>query len=126
MKKTLENKGVVWIIFGLTLVVALSFSSGHFCAVNAGQKGTLDPAMYDEGRLRDPCTDYDWVGKIEEVGRDGKYVIVDDSMYKFSSSTTYHSPGRRNISRLNIKPGKKIGFILNDKKEIVSLCLMKQ
>ena len=105
-------------------LISLSFTPVIICHVYA-EDTKDDSVMYDEGKLRDPCTDYDWVGNIDQVGRDGNYMIIDDCVYKFHPKITFHSYSSRNISRFNLKPGKKVGFIVNEKRELMSVCIMK-
>lgn len=113
-------------ILTVFLFLGLFLSPVFICDLNAEGAKNKQSAKYDEGVLRDPCTDYDWTGVIEKIGRDSSYMIIDDYAYKFSSSITFHSPGSNNISLFNFKAGKKVGFIVNEKKELESVCLMKK
>ena len=119
------NKGFLRaMITGLILVV-LSFVVGPAQTATAGSKGRGRSKMISDGekpvypgypRL------FDTVGRIDRLT--DRKVVIDDSLHRISSSTTFHSQTQGDASRSRFHVGDVVGCLTNSKGEIKSMWLI--
>ena len=82
-----------------------------------------DETSSNSGPLRGRT--YTFIGRVDRVG--AEEIVVDDHLLYFASSVVYHQEGGKGglISK-EIKAGQKIGFDLNDKKEITDIWILNK
>jgi len=64
---------------------------------------------------------FDGVGTLYSV--DEKGVVIDDMFVPFASQVRYMTPQSSYASLRHFKHGQKVGYILNEEKQITKLCL---
>ena len=96
------------------IMVLVSGTMMDISGVQAGEIPPLYPGYPDE---------YDIKGVVDAVRSD--HFIIDDSTYGFTTSSTFHSPGGK-VDFSTIKPGNKVGLVLDGERLIVSLWLMER
>lgn len=62
-------------------------------------------------------------GRIDAI--DSQSVVIDDCVHKLSPGVTYSTPKREHASLYDFRPGVLAGFLLNDRKEVISLWLIE-
>ena len=67
--------------------------------------------------------DFHATGKIDDIMEDG--IVVGDTFYSMNSTTTYHGPNGM-VHQGSIKQGDRIGLMLTDKWQVVSLWLLDE
>jgi hypothetical protein len=63
-------------------------------------------------------------GRIDAINRER--VVIDDCVHKLSPAVTYGTPRSENASIADFRPGVVAGFLLNARKEVVSLWLIER
>ena len=66
---------------------------------------------------------FDGYGRIDKVFEDR--IIINDSSKKLSRSVTYGVPSSAHASKSSFRVGNTVGYLLDQRKEIVSLWLIK-
>ena len=64
---------------------------------------------------------FDGVGTLYSV--DEKGIVIDDMFVPFASQVRYMTPQSSYASLRYFKQGQKVGYILNEEKQITKLCL---
>lgn len=100
----------VLLIAGAALPIDTSYAQGKV-------KGEwILPRCYPDG--------FDGMGYINSIAKDG--IVIDDSSYKFSPFVQFSTPRREHASRSQFRPGDLVGYIVNEKKQIEGLYLLKK
>jgi len=68
--------------------------------------------------------DFDVTGKLDRISREK--LVIDDTLYKLSSSVTYHAPDKVFTNLLDFHVQDTVGVLLKGKNEIVSIWLIKK
>ncbi|UCG13139.1 MAG: hypothetical protein JSU72_01195 [Deltaproteobacteria bacterium] len=63
--------------------------------------------------------EFDGKGRIDRVGQD-EFVIA-DKLLKFSFGVRFHTQTRRNVSRYNFSEGDFVGYLKNERNELVAV-----
>ena len=63
-------------------------------------------------------------GRIDRIS--SKEVVIDDCLLKLSPSISYHTPTQTDGSRSWIGPGRTVGYMLNERREVLSLWLIRE
>ena len=66
-------------------------------------------------------TKFDGVGTVHHVSKEG--ISVNDVFYPFASRVRYMTPHSIHSSLGSFEEGQKVGYMLNDKRQITKLCL---
>jgi len=66
---------------------------------------------------------FDGYGKIERIGEEG--VVIDDTAWKFSRQIRFMTPGDRHAGISAFSTGDTVAYLLNEKREIISLCYIE-
>lgn len=64
---------------------------------------------------------FDRVGTLYSI--DEKGIVIDDMFVPFASQVRYMTPQSTYSSLRAFEPGQKVGYMLNDEKQIIKLCL---
>ena len=87
--------------------------------------------VYGEGRVKPEWVmprhypfGFHGMGHIDRITQDK--VVIDEHLHKLSPQVKYHTPALENAPSDDIKPGKKVGYILNSKNEITSIWLIER
>jgi hypothetical protein len=67
---------------------------------------------------------FDGEGYINRIAKAG--IVIDDSSYKFSPFIQFSTPRREHASRSQFRPGDLVGYIINQRKQIEALYLLKK
>jgi hypothetical protein len=73
------------------------------------------PGFYPRG--------FDGYGRIDKIFEDR--IIINDSSKKLSSSTVYGVPSSPHASKSSFRVGNTVGYLLDQRREIISLWLIK-
>jgi hypothetical protein len=63
-------------------------------------------------------------GSIYSIGKEG--IVIDDRGFGFSPFIRFSTPTREQASKSQFRPGDLVGFIVNEKKQIEGLYLLKK
>jgi hypothetical protein len=66
---------------------------------------------------------FDGYGRIDKIYEDR--IIINDSSKKLSSSVAYAVPSSPNASKSSFREGNTVGYLLDQRREIISLWLIK-
>jgi hypothetical protein len=100
---------VLFIIAGLSL-------PGAVCHAKKAVKGEWAfPEHYPKK--------FDGEGRIDSIGRDG--IVIDDRSFGFSAFMIFSTPTRKHASRSQFRPGDLVGYLVNEKKQIEGLYLLR-
>jgi hypothetical protein len=105
----------------LCVGVAVLMASGAIVGnlSHAGGKIFLEewklPDFYPRG--------FDGYGRIDKIFEDR--IIINDSSKKLSSSVAYGVPSSPNASKSSFQVGNTVGYLLDQRREIISLWLIK-
>jgi hypothetical protein len=66
---------------------------------------------------------FDGYGKIERIDQGG--VVIDDTALKFSRQVRFATPKDRSAGLYAFSVGDTVGYLLNEKREIISLWYIK-
>jgi len=102
----------IWLALGL--VVLASYPSTTYAEQFLGERANL-PTYYPEK--------FDGIGRIDRIARDE--IVISDSLYDLSPHATYATPTRKTVPRTRLDVGNMVGFVTNEKKQIVSLWLIE-
>lgn len=80
-----------------------------------GEEGFVLPEYY-------PAR-FDGTGRINRIAMDE--VVIDDLLYRFSPLVEYATPTDRHALRAWFRVGDRVGYITNEKDEIISLWLIE-
>jgi hypothetical protein len=67
---------------------------------------------------------FDSEGYIDSIGKDG--IVIDERSYGFSPFVTFSTPRRKHASRSQFRRGDLVGCIVNEKKQIEALYLLRK
>ena len=67
---------------------------------------------------------FDGEGYIDRIG--GDVIVIDDCNYGFSPFVSFSTPTRKRASKSQFRPGDLVGYIINQKKQIESLYLLRK
>ena len=110
IKHALLVMATLLLIFGVAFPLGTSYAQGKV-------KGEwILPKHYPDG--------FDNMGHINSIAKDG--IVIDDSSYKFSPFVQFSTPARERASRSQFRPGDLVGYIVNQKKQIEGLYLLKK
>ena len=109
-----KRSALVVIALVMSLAILASYSS-TFCAEQFLGERTHFPSYYPEK--------FDGIGRIDRIARDE--IVISDSLYKLSPNATYATPRRKTAPRTRLDIGNLVGFVANERNEIVSLWLIE-
>ncbi|MBM3302512.1 MAG: hypothetical protein FJY85_21480 [Deltaproteobacteria bacterium] len=66
---------------------------------------------------------FDGFGYLDRIS--AKDVVIDDRQYDFVLNAEYHTPRDRIATLYSFKPGDMVGFLKNERGEIISLWLIQ-
>ena len=113
-KIVLGRRGRLLIWMGLTfLCLGLWFSVP--AAEMHGEGGFVLPEYYPDR--------FDGTGRINRIAMDE--VVIDDLLYRLSPYAEYATPTDRHALRAWFRVGNRVGYITNQKHEIISLWLIE-
>jgi hypothetical protein len=98
----------------LSLAVLVAYSGTIYGEQFLGER-THFPAYYPEK--------FDGIGCIDRIARDE--IVISDSLFRLSPWATYATSTRKTVPRTWLDVGNLVGFITNEKNEIISLWLLK-
>jgi len=67
---------------------------------------------------------FDGTGRIDRIAKDE--IVINDCWYGLSPFVEFATPNRKHASRSGFRAGDFVGYIINSKKEIISLWLLKK
>jgi hypothetical protein len=114
--RNLKISHVFLIMMALLLIAGLSLPGAVCHAKEAAEKEWAFPDYYPKK--------FDGEGHIYTIGKDG--AVIDDRSFGFSPFVRFSTPTREQASRSQFRPGDLVGFIVNDKKQIEGLYLLKE
>ena len=115
-KKNIRWEKGILILIGLALFFTCSTSSLLFSQEQRKVKGEwVLPKDYPDG--------FDGWGHINRIA--DHEIVIDEILFKLSSSVTFHWPPGVSRSRSKFKEGALIGFLNNPGGEIASLWLIR-
>ncbi len=123
----MENKKLLRVIASALIIVVLSFMAGPNPSATAGSKNRgRSIIVYDGERPVYPGYPklFDMVGKIDRLA--DRQVVIDDSLYRFAPSITYHTSIQGYTFRSSFHVGDVVGCLTNSKGEIKSMWLITQ
>ena len=115
---TIERKRNNVIGLGLGIVIALIFIVSLTDVGLTGERdggGVALPKHYPHK--------FAVIGRIDRIA--GDEIVVNDSLYRLSPDTKYHTPTAMNVSNVSFHVGSHVGFLANSEKEIIFLWLLK-
>lgn len=80
-----------------------------------GEEGFVLPEYYPDR--------FDGTGRINRIAMDE--VVIDDSLYRFSPYAEYATPTDRHALRAWFQVGNRVGYVTNERHEIISLWLLE-
>ena len=80
-----------------------------------GEGGFVLPEYYPDR--------FDGTGRINRIAMDE--IVIDDSLYRFSPYAEYATPTDRHALRAWFNVGNRVGYVTNEKHEIISLWLIE-
>ena len=110
------RKSTILICIGLALVfVYLGQPLTALCAERQGETGWAVPEHYPDR--------FDGTGRINRIAMDE--IVIDASLYRFSPYAEYGTPTDRHALRAWFNVGNRVGYLTNEKREIISLWLIE-
>ena len=67
---------------------------------------------------------FDFIGRVDRIAN-GE-AVISDSLYRVSSSASYHAPGPSNALRSRFRAGDRVGCLINADDEIESIWLISR
>jgi hypothetical protein len=108
--------GRLLICIGLALaVVSLSQPLQGTCAERQGKTGSTLPKHYPDK--------FSGIGRIDRITAD--QIVINDTLYPLSANVEFATPTRKHASRSSFRVGNRVGYITNEKREIISLWWIK-
>ena len=104
----------ILICIGLALFFINLIPSSVVLAKGRFKPEWVMPAHYPDG--------FDGWGRIDRIAEDE--VVIDDRSWPLSAFVEYHSPTAMNVSRYLFSSGNLVGYLMNSKREIISLWLI--
>jgi hypothetical protein len=98
----------------LGFIVLASYSGTTYGEGFLGERADF-PSYYPEK--------FDGIGRVDRIARDE--IVISDSLYDLSPHATYATPTRKTVPRTRLDVGSMVGFVTNEKKQIVSLWLIE-
>ena len=122
----MTNKQNGKIVFGTTgrllICIGLAFLFLGFllpvpatCAKGQGEKARALPQHYPDK--------FDGTGRIDRITVD--QIVINDTLYRLSPNAEFATPTRKHAWRSSFRVGNRVGYITNEKREIISLCLIE-
>jgi hypothetical protein len=71
-----------------------------------------------------PADGFDGIGSIDDIAVNNGMVVINDTQFKLSPYTEYHTPTYKNAPGALFKQGDKVGYILDSEKNITSMWLI--
>jgi hypothetical protein len=106
-----------WVCLGLAMVFMLSAVPGNFSYAE-------DKFMREEWKVpKFYPRAFDGYGKIERIG--GESVVIDDTAWEFSRQIRFMTPRDRHAGVSAFSVGDTVAYLLNEKREITSLCYIE-
>ncbi|MBW2482104.1 MAG: hypothetical protein JRF38_19105 [Deltaproteobacteria bacterium] len=108
-----RRRGALLVCLGLAILFVLSAAPGDISYAKGRimREEWKVPNFYPRG--------FDGYGKIEVIERNR--IVVDDSAFEFSRHVQFATPRDRNAGIYDFSVGDTVAFLLNEKREIVSL-----
>jgi hypothetical protein len=108
-----RRRSAFWVCLGLAMVFMLSAVPGNFSYAQGRfmREEWKVPKFYPRG--------FDGYGKIEAIENDG--IVIDDTSWKFSRHIKFATPRDRRAGITAFSIGDTVAFLLNEKREIISL-----
>ena len=116
------NKRLFEAVLAGLFFVAIAFAPGIGSDAEAGSKNPRRSDIVYTGET--PVHPgypqlFDNIGTIDRLA--AGEVVIDDSLYRISNSTTYHVPGSYTVSRSRFKAGDSVGCLFTADGEIESI-----
>lgn len=108
-------KYVLFMIILVLLIVGVTLPSGICYAQKRAKGEWAFPEYYPKK--------FDGEGYIDRIAKDE--IVIDDISYRFSPFVKFATPTRKNALSSRFRADDLVGYIINSKKEIVSLWLLK-
>ena len=106
----------IFICMGLALfLVSVALPTGVVHAFQGFKEGSVRPEHYPNK--------FDQIGRVDRIELDE--AVINDCLFKLSPGIKYHTPSIENASSAWFKEGQFVGYIINSKREIVSLWLIE-
>ena len=109
-------KHALLVMVAVFLIVGVTLPSGICYAQKRAKGEWAFPEYYPKK--------FDGEGYIDRIAKDE--IVIDDCSYRFSSFVKFATPTRKNTLRSRFRAGDLVGYIINSKKEIESLWLLKK
>ncbi|MGD2037391.1 MAG: hypothetical protein PVH28_05865 [Desulfobacterales bacterium] len=112
-----QRKNAFWICLALAMIFMLSAVPGNssYAQGRIMREEWKVPDFYPKG--------FDGYGKIERIDQGG--VVIDDTALKFSRQVRFATPKDRSAGLYAFSVGDTVGYLLNEKREIISLWYIK-
>jgi hypothetical protein len=104
------------VMAALFLMVGLNLPGSVCHAKNAAKGEWAFPDHYPNK--------FDGQGYINRIGREG--IVIDDCSFSFSAYRILSTPTRKHASQAHFRPGDPVGYLVNERKQIEGLYLLKQ
>jgi hypothetical protein len=115
-KTSLRSMKHIAICVGLTLFLStLALPAGVVQAFQGVKEGSVRPEHYPQK--------FDQIGRVDRIELDE--AVINDCLFKLSPGIKYHTPSIENASSAWFKEGQFVGYIINSRREIVSLWLIE-
>jgi hypothetical protein len=101
--------GVAFLSLGLLLPVPATYAEGQ------GEKARALPEHYPDR--------FDGTGRIDRLTVD--QIVIDDTLYRLSPYAEFATPTRKQVLRSSLHVGNRVGYLTNEKHEIISLWLIE-
>lgn len=108
-------KHILFMIILVLLIVGVTLPSGICYAQKRAKGEWAFPEYYPKK--------FDGEGYIDRIAKDE--IVIDDCSYRFSPFVKFATPTRKNTLSSRFRAGDLVGYIINSKKEITSLWLLK-
>ena len=115
-KTSIRKIKYIFICMGLALfLVSMALPTGVVHAFQGFKEGSVRPEHYPNK--------FDQIGRVDRIELDE--AVINDCLFKLSPGIKYHTPSIENASSAWFKEGQFVGYIINSKREIVSLWLIE-
>lgn len=104
------------IMAALVLIAGLSLPGSLCHAKNAAKGEWAFPDHYPKK--------FDGQGHIYSIGKDR--IVIDDRSFGFAGYRIFSTPTRRQVSKSHFNPGDLVGYLVNEKKQIEGLYLLRE
>jgi hypothetical protein len=100
---------LAFLVLGLWLPVPATYAKGE------GEKARALPKHYPDK--------FDGTGRIDRITVD--QIVINDTLYRLSPYAEFATPTRKHASISSFRVGNRVGYITNEKREIISLWLIE-